>query len=65
MSKTMVVYGRSLVCPAPRPPSLRLRPLSIQVTPSLCHGSADILYLQRPGRWPPGKVGEGSRCHPR
>ena len=59
-SKTVGVYGRLIVPPAPRPPLPGSRPLTIWVT--LCHRSAGIPCPQRPGRWPPGKVGAGSRC---
>ena len=46
--------------PAPRPPLPGLQPLLIRMTPSLCHGCASILFLQRPGRWPPAKLEKGA-----
>ena len=56
--------GREWFCPATSghlAVCYRL-PLPIRVTPSLCRGSAGIPCPQRPGRWPPGKGGAGSRC---
>ena len=33
-----------------------------KVDPITVHGTAGIPCPQRPGRWPPRKVGAGSRC---